>query len=332
MSEKAAVLSSRIRLARNLKDMRMPVKMNGEDFKNVEYRVKAAVQSDREDMEFHSLSEMDELERNILAEERRISRDLVRSSDVSSFLINKEKNLTVMINEEDQIRIQSLSDGLNLKEAWKNASEIDDTIDKYLDYAYDSHFGYLTACPTNTGTGMRASVMVHLPFLTASKLIEKISNSVGKIGVVIRGYYGEGSNPIGAIYQISNQTTSGESEEDIIRKIEAIVTQIVYKETLARRKIIRSRGTEVEDRIFRSYGVLKNSRILELKESMDLLSYLRIGVVLGLLDIDKKVLDDLAVITQPANIERAAGKGKNHAELNKKRAEIFREALSEQEG
>ncbi|MDO5707112.1 MAG: protein arginine kinase [Andreesenia angusta] len=331
MKERAAVLSSRIRLARNLKDTRMPLKMNEEDCKYIRDKVKTIILNNRTDLEFQSLSDISELDREVLAEQRCISKDLIRKYEISSFLTNEKKDLTIMINEEDQIRIQALSEGIDIWEAWTKANEIDDLLDQNLDYAYDSHFGYLTTCPTNTGTGLRASIMVHLPFLTMDNYIEKIASSIGRIGVAIRGLYGEGSESMGAIYQISNQMTTGESEEDIIRKIRAIVTQLIYRESVSRRKMIRNRKTEIEDKIFRAYGILKNSRILDLKESMNELSYLRIGVILELIDLDEKVLNDLAVLTQPANIKKRIGKPSSESDLNIKRAEVFRNILSEQE-
>lgn len=325
------VFSTRIRLARNFKHMKMPLKMKKEDFFIIEESLSEIIEKKMDNMFFIKLRDLAENDRNTLFEERRISKELLKNYDKSSLIMNKTKDIVIMINEEDHIRIQAFEDGFKLKEAWEKASNIDDIIEQSLDYAFDKKFGYLTSCPTNVGTGLRASVMIHLPFLTANGLLGKIANSFSNIGIEIRGYYGEGTKPIGSIYQISNQTTIGESEEEIIRKIQAIVEQIIYKEQFYRRKTIREKGIQIEDKIFRSLGIIKNSRLLSLKESIDILSYLRIGILIGLLNINKEDVDKLFIMTQPANIQKKLSGELNELSIDKRRAEIFRNILKEWE-
>lgn len=327
MNDKASILSSRIRLARNMEDFNMPVKMSEIEAREIKNRVKDALEKESVDFESFDVKDLSKVELDQLIENRVISKELTFTPEISSFLVTSDGGATIMLNEEDHIRIQTIKPDFDLWEAWEDASKLDDLIDRNTDYAFDSEFGYLTTCPTNTGTGLRASVMVHLPFLTAIGGVSNLASSVGKVGVVIRGYYGEGSEPYGGIYQISNQTTLGNSEEDIIRKVEAISTQIIYRESLARRKALQENELLIEDKIFRAYGILKNSRILELKESMDHLSALRVGIYLELLDIEKKTLDDLTMMTQNANIVKQLNRIDIN-EINKKRAELFREQLA----
>ncbi len=327
MNDKASILSSRIRLARNMEDFNMPVKMSEIEAREIKNRVKDALEKESVDFESFDVKDLSKVELDQLIENRVISKELTFTPEISSFLVTSDGGATIMLNEEDHIRIQAIKPDFDLWEAWEDASKLDDLIDRNTDYAFDSEFGYLTTCPTNTGTGLRASVMVHLPFLTAIGGVSNLASSVGKVGVVIRGYYGEGSEPYGGIYQISNQTTLGNSEEDIIRKVEAISTQIIYRESLARRKALQENELLIEDKIFRAYGILKNSRILELKESMDHLSALRVGIYLELLDIEKKTLDDLTMMTQNANIVKQLNRIDIN-EINKKRAELFREQLA----
>lgn len=327
MNDKASILSSRIRLARNMEDFNMPVKMSEIEAREIKNRVKDALEKESVDFESFDVKDLSKVELDQLIENRVISKELTFTPEISSFLVTSDGDATIMLNEEDHIRIQAIKPDFDLWEAWEDASKLDDLIDRNTDYAFDSEFGYLTTCPTNTGTGLRASVMVHLPFLTAIGGVSNLASSVGKVGVVIRGYYGEGSEPYGGIYQISNQTTLGNSEEDIIRKVEAISTQIIYRESLARRKALQENELLIEDKIFRAYGILKNSRILELKESMDHLSALRVGIYLELLDIEKKTLDDLTMMTQNANIVKQLNRIDIN-EINKKRAELFREQLA----
>lgn len=326
MNDRASILSSRIRLARNIEDINMPSKISkGESFE-VKETVKRALENENKEYDSYDIKSMSKLDLDELIEKRVISKELTYTPEVSSFFITKDEEATIMVNEEDHIRIQVIKPDFDIWEAWEEASKLDKLIDKNANYAFDSEFGYLTTCPTNTGTGLRASVMVHLPFLTAIGGVSNLASSVGKVGVVIRGYYGEGSEPYGGIYQISNQTTLGNSEEDIIRKVEAITTQIIYRESLARRRALQENEVLVEDKIFRAYGILKNARILELKESMDHLSALRVGLYLEILDIDKELLDELTILTQNANIVKHL-KRIDINEINKKRAELFREKL-----
>lgn len=326
MNDINTILSSRVRLARNIEKINMPGKISYADSEKVENQIKKALNKEDFKLKFYSLKELSKLDIDVLTEKRVISKELSNKANISSFLVSDNEEITVMINEEDHIRIQTIKQGFDLWEAWSEAAKIDDALDDKINYAYDEQFGYLTACPTNTGTGLRASIMVHLPFLTSDGSIANIINSVRGIGVEIRGYSGEGSKAYGAIYQISNQIKLGKTEEDIIRQIESIVSFIVNKETLARTKTYEQKKYQVEDQVYRSLAILKNARLLGFKESMDLLSNLRVGIYLDLLNIEKTTLDSLTMNTQNANIVREMD-NINIDEINKKRAELFRETL-----
>ena len=257
-SEKDIVVSSRIRLARNIRDIKFPNMMDNNEALKVIDIVKSAIDTNENienEFQFYRLSDMTILGRRIYAENYLISLGLIDKPDKSAFLLKNDEKATIMINEEDHIRIQVLLPGLNLTEGWKLCSEIDDTLEEKVKYAFDEKLGYLTVCPTNTGTGMRASVMMHLPALVKTNHINRILQAVSQIGLTVRGLYGEGTNAMGNLFQVSNQTTLGQSEEEIIRKLGNVVLQIIYKERMAREQLMATQRIEVEDKVFRSHGI-----------------------------------------------------------------------------
>ncbi|GFN35594.1 protein arginine kinase [Tepidimicrobium xylanilyticum] len=328
--EDDVVVSTRIRLARNLKDYRFPQKMNMEESEKLTQDILNVMKDITGNMnyKFIRINNLTPIERVVYIEEHLISPGLIQRPDYSSFLLRDDENITIMINEEDHLRIQALLPGLNFGKAWQIISEVDDFLESFLDYAFHQEFGYLTACPTNTGTGLRASVMVHLPSLTATGHINNFINSLNKIGLAVRGIYGEGTETVGNLFQISNQMTLGQGEEEIIRILENIVNQILERERNARRNLIENRKYEVEDRVFRSLGILKHSRMISSKEAMGLLSNVRLGIEMGIIDdIELKKIDKLMITIQPAYIQNYASKELTENERNIVRASYIRERL-----
>lgn len=325
--EKDIVISSRVRLARNIEQMKLPQQMNQEEGMQVVDRVKQAILKDN-NYELYNIKDLTETQRKLFVENHLISPDLLKRPNISSFLLRQDEKVTVMINEEDHIRIQALFSGLNLDESFKICNEVDDLIEETLDYSFDEQFGYMTSCPTNTGTGLRASVMVHLPSLVLTGNINGILQAVTQLGLAVRGLYGEGSGSLGNIFQISNQITLGETEEEIIAKLKGIVTQIIARERQSRKLLLNTKKIKTEDRIYRSLGVLQNARILSSKEAMNLLSDVRMGVGMDILeDIDMNTLDNLIIDIQPANINKNSEERLDSSERDIKRAEILREKL-----
>lgn len=263
-SEEDVVISSRIRLARNLSDYKFPQQMNLEDVENVTNEILNAAKENigDENYKFIRVKDLGYLDKGFYVEKHLISPELIKSPTKSSVLLRDDEKVAIMINEEDHIRTQILSPGLNLEESWELCSEIDDKLEENLDYAFDEKLGYLTSCPTNVGTGLRASVMLHLPSLVYTRYINNIIHAVNQIGLTVRGLYGEGSKALGNLFQISNQTTLGETEEEMIQKLKNVVYQIINKERDIRNGFISKRKIEIEDRVFRSYGILKHSRVI----------------------------------------------------------------------
>lgn len=307
----AVVLMTRIRLARNLagrsfpgwadRDARSEVLARCRDALGATAPLKRALNI--------PLDDVGALERQILVERHLISRELSGSKGGSGVVINKEQTFSVMINEEDHLRIQVLRAGFQLKKAWTAINELDSALEESLNFAFSPTLGYLTACPTNLGTGMRASAMMHLPALVIAGQMEKIVRAVNQLGMVVRGLFGEGSDASGSIFQISNQTTLGESEEDIIKRLQSVLQSIVEHELNARAKLIEADGAKLYDKIGRAYGVLQNSHLLSSGEAMNLLSLLRLGVDLAVFPEESRALiDRLFIEAQPGHIQHATGK------------------------
>ncbi len=326
------VISSRIRLARNLENISFSQIMSTEEANNVKNQIKdIAYNSDNpvfSDFNYYPIENISLLNRKILVEKHLISPGLLENPDISAFLLKKDQKVTIMINEEDHIRIQVLNPGLSLEECWEQCSNIDDSLDENLRYAFDTKYGYITACPTNAGTGLRASVMLHLPSLVMTNYINKVLQAVSQIGLTVRGVYGEGTDIMGNLFQISNQTTLGKTEEEIIEKLKNIVLQIIDKERDSREKLFNTQGIYIEDKIFRSLGVLKNARIISSKEAMSLLSDVRMGVDMGIIkNVDLNIVNNLMITTQPANVQKYAKVELSSQERDMKRAELIREKI-----
>lgn len=329
------VISSRVRLARNIKDSNFPNSLSdieGREIVSIIENNINKIQMESNTFKTIKLWEEDENEIGILFEKHLISPNLIKSKNKSALITNNDETLSIMVNEEDHLRLQAITKGLNIREAYKQVDRLDNLLDDKLEYCFNEEIGYLTACPTNLGTAMRASVMIHLPVLTMNKEIDGILKGLTQVGMTIRGLYGEGSEADGNIYQISNQVTLGLTEEEIIDNLEAVVTQITTQEIRAREFFRNKYQYEVLDKIYRSLGILRNAVILSEKECLELLSYVRMGVEMAIInDIDKKLLNSLLIITQPASIQKRVGRVLNERERNIERARLVRELIATKE-
>lgn len=332
--QSAFVLSSRIRLARNLTDTPFPNRMTPEQAEGVVSQVEKAVATkiSHPSMQFIRLEEVSGLDRDILSEQQMISHELAQSKGGGALAYDEAQSHGIMINEEDHLRIQVILPGLQLDEAYRQASALDDHLEKALKYAYDGQWGYLTSCPTNVGTGMRASVMLHLPALEMTKNITGVLETATKIGLAVRGMFGEGSRLRGAIYQVSNQVSLGRSETEVIYMVSTVVEQIIEQERRVRDALRKANPLLFADRIWRGVGTLASARVMRLKEFMLLVSRLRLGAAMDILPgIGVKMVDRLMVEGQPGHIgkglteeERAA-----HDGLDIARARFLREKLKD---
>lgn len=324
------VISSRIRLARNLdkfpfshwasKKSQNEILSIARDAISASNYMKGAL--------FLSLDTLTDVDKQFLIERHLISREHALRSDHHAVVISDKEIVSIMVNEEDHLRIQVMQSGFNLMEAWRIVSKIDTDFGQKLSYAFSLDWGYLTACPTNTGTGMRASVMLHLPSLVMTKQINKVLQAIAKLSLTARGFYGEGTEASGNFFQISNQVTLGHREEDIIDNIERIIRQVIGHEQNARRALLTQGRKRIEDRIWRAYGILKSAHIITSSETIDLLSTLRLGVDTGVIkDIDRKLLNELFILTQPAHLQKMQGKALNATQRDVERAALIRNKL-----
>ncbi|KUK14642.1 MAG: protein arginine kinase [Synergistetes bacterium] len=326
-------VSSRIRLARNLKAYPFPSVAKRSDLEGVVKEIRELLHKDPYFKPFSvlMLGELSQIEREALVEKHLISPDHANNGDkrYGALLVEEEGVLSMMINEEDHLRIQCFLGGLQLSEAWRIIDQFDSILEKYIDYAFDEEFGYLTSCPTNVGTGLRASVMLHLPALTIAKKIGRVIEELSKLGLTVRGLYGEGTGAIGNLYQISNQITLGPSEEEVVDKIEKIALRVIEEEELTRKHILKLKGLELEDSIWRAYGILKHARLISSKEAMELLSKVRMGVDMGILPaIDKNKLNELIIKIRPAHLQLSIGKELSPEERDKFRADLIRSSFT----
>ncbi len=318
------VISTRIRLARNLADYPFPVRLDNKSKIEVNEKIRDALK-DKENLTYTELKTLTRSQIVSLAERHLISPEFASNSDARALLMSDNEDISIMLCEEDHIRLQVMKSGLALKEAYELADKIDTEINQSLKYAFDEKLGYLTQCPTNLGTGMRASVMLHLPALTAKGQIGSLASTVSKLGLTIRGAYGEGMSAMGDLYQLSNQVSLGISEKSAIDNLKTITLQLAAQERAARTEAAKS--IETEDAVFRAYGILKSARILSTKEFMSLISKVRFGAVCGMINTDLKTINELMVSMQPATINAFVGKTLSLDERDVERAKIVRERL-----
>lgn len=330
------VISSRVRLARNLVDYPFPHLQNEKSGKEIVSLIREAVedkdvQEKTAGIEFVSLQDLTTLDRLLLVEKHLISPQHAEDRGPERGLaLSNDEAVSIMVNEEDHLRIQVLYPALQLAEAWQLASVVDDALESKLDYAFDEVYGYLTCCPTNVGTGLRASVMMHLPAVAMTGQANGLFMALTKLGFVVRGLYGEGTEARGNIFQVSNQITLGPSEEEIIGNLTSVSRQIIEQEEMAREQLRKDALVQLEDMVFRSYGILSNAYIISSEEAMAHLSNVRLGLDMGLLrDIQVRKLNELLVEIRPAFLRRVAGKEMDSFNRDFKRAEIIRGAFVE---
>lgn len=330
------VLSSRIRLARNIKEYTFPILATIDEAKLLVQHISSNLTKDEYNtvgrLELLLMDDMKPNEKRVLVEKHLISPHLAEESKSGAVLLNDEESVSIMINEEDHLRIQCLFSGFQLSEGLVLASGIDDWIEEKLNYAFDEKRGYLTSCPTNVGTGLRASVMMHLPALVLTQQLNRILPAINQLGLVVRGIYGEGSEALGNLFQISNQITLGKTETDIVEDLRGVVMQLIQQERSARESLLQSSKIHLMDRVWRSYGILANSRIIESKEATQRLSDVRLGIDLGLIDgISSNILNELMILTQPGFLQQYAGEILSPEGRDIRRATLIRERLKLEE-
>lgn len=328
------ILSSRTRLARNLASFPFPSLMTESQRESVVERVVAAVKEQEVaaqfgEMEVLYVHKLSPLVRQALVEKHLISPEYAAAEGFRAFIRSTDEVLSIMVNEEDHLRVQCLYPALQLGESFRFADRFDDALEAKLDFAFDEKRGYLTACPTNVGTGLRASVMVHLPALALTGQADRVLAALSKVGLAVRGLYGEGSQALGNIFQVSNQVTLGQSEEEIVQNLSAVARQLVDQESSARAQLQKEAKLQLEDRVFRAYGILTSARVISSQEALNLLSELRLGIDLKLIKgIDGRVLNKLLVLLQPACTQVLAGREMGAFERDGARASLIREYLT----
>src|SRR5471032_3284348 len=321
------VISSRVRLARNLKQRAFPGWAKKAERTAILELIKPRVEElpEMQDSFSELLQDLSALEKQVLVERHLISREHAAKSVGSAVIMNRRQTLSIMVNEEDHLRMQSIRSGLQLKSAFKLVDKVDSTLEAKLDFAYDTHLGYLTACPTNVGTGMRASAMLHLPGLVLSEMINQVIQAVNKIGLAVRGLYGEGTEAMGNLFQISNQTTLGEKEDEILTRLNKVIEQILQHEQNARAGLLDKKPVLLLDNIGRAYGILRHAHSMASKEALNLLSCLKLGTDLGFFPEEGRLLvDQLFMETQPAHLQKSSQQKLQAEERDTLRAEIIR--------
>ncbi|ALB48488.1 MULTISPECIES: protein arginine kinase [Clostridium] len=325
-----AVLSSKVLLARNFSNLPFPNKLNyikgRENGKEVYNVLKNEL--DNEEITLYEIWNTKEEFSKQYLERDLISKELLKNSDKGSFILNKEEDLSIMINEKDHINLQCVSDGLKLEEIFERATVIDDKIEENFDYAFDETLGYLTASPENIGTGMKASVVLHLPALSMSEEINNISKRLGKLGIAIKGVHLDGTKVFGNLYRIFNKVSLGLTEENIINKLKEAVWSIIIEENKFREILLSKCRHELEDKIYRAYGILKYAMILDFKESIELLSNVRLGAELSIINIDKGKLDKLFILITNSSLQNYLKKSLDDKEIKYERAKLVKEMLT----
>ncbi len=323
-------MSSRVRLARNVKDAAFPGWAKKPERIRVLEMIRPAIEGLPEMKEAfsESMDNLSTLDKQILVERHLISREHAAKSAGSGLVLNREESLCVMINEEDHLRMQALRPGLQLKQAWLAIDQADSALEKRLEYAFSTDIGYLTACPTNLGTGIRVSAMLHLPGLVLAEQINPIIQSVNKLGLAVRGLYGEGTEALGNVFQVSNQMTLGETETAIVERLDKVLSQIIEHEENARATLLEKKPKMVYNHIGRAYGILANAHSISSKETMNLLSLMRLGMDLGLFPGGERSLtDELFILTQPAHLQKQHSEKLSAEERDLLRADMVREHL-----
>ncbi len=329
--ESDIVISSRIRLARNLAQFPFPNRADDTTRSEIEAQLREKIGNLHigSKITYVDVNQLESLDRQFLVERQLISREHSESHGARGVGIGDEENISLMINEEDHLRIQVLRSGFALEDGWNAINRLDDAIEEQVTYAFSGQFGYLTACPTNVGTGIRVSVMLHLPALVITREIQKVFQALQKIQLAVRGLYGEGSQAMGDFYQISNQVTLGKSEEKLIGDLRDVVPNIISYERRVRNALVKDNRESLHDQISRAYGILKNAQTISSEETMHLLSSVRMGVNLGLIDdLEIPTVNELFIHTQPAHLQKLRKEHLASAERNVARATYLRSRLA----
>ncbi len=324
------VISSRVRLARNLAKMPFPGWAKKSERIRILEEIKPEVEvlPEMSNSFSQQLNELSATEKQVLVERHLISREHAAKGMGSAVVINSAQTLSIMVNEEDHLRMQSITCGFDLPQTFQLIDRIDTMLESQLDFAFDEELGYLTACPTNVGTGMRASAMVHLPGLVLSEQINQVVNSVNKIGLAVRGLYGEGTEAMGNLFQVSNQTTLGEKEDQIIDRLNKVIETLIQRENQARTNLLDTRRTMLMDQVGRAYGILNYSYSISSKEALNLLSVLRLGIDLGFFpEQGRTIINKLLLDTQPAHLQHVSQQKLAADERDHLRADTVREQL-----
>ena len=321
------IVSGRVRLARNYHDLPFSNLHNSENALICTARAREAMENELEEYTHYQLNSMPQVERLKLVEKHLISRDLLTHAEIGSAFIRSDKRVSIMVNEEDHLRIQAIGDGQNLNETAQEAFRAEEALEAVCAFSFDPQLGYLTSCPTNTGTGMRASLMMHLPMLTRYKQMGNVNQSVAKLGLTIRGIYGEGSEALGDLYQVSNQVTLGRTEDEIIDAVSAVGKKLIDMETALRERAMKEKAAETTDGLWRSFGLLNYARQMDEKEFMQHWSNLRLGVCTGLFETPITAVDELLTIAQSAHARRYADEMNQSLTPEQARCEIVRKTL-----
>ncbi len=304
--ESDVVISSRVRLARNIANFAFPHQAKDEELTEVINQVDTLINRDNKfDLNLIYLESLSDIEQEMLVERHLISPEHSFAEENSLVALSEGETISLMVNEEDHFRLQILLPGLQLAESWDLADQVDNYLESEFDLAFNEEYGYLTACPTNVGTGLRASVMVHLPALRILNRVSSLMSAISKLGLAVRGLYGEGTDTVGNLYQISNQVTLGRSEAEIIENLTEVTHQIIEQERNAREILLEERKVELKDRIYRAYGILKNAYSISIEEALDLISNVKLGLELDIIeDIDPTLLMQLMIIIRPATLRQ----------------------------
>jgi len=328
--ESDVVVSSRIRLARNLVGFPFVSKLNHEQEEDVIDGVEEAVRQipQLKDTFFIRYHDVTELDRQFLLERHLISREHATEQGDKAVAVSPNEIVSLMVLEEDHIRLQVFQSGFNIAETWRIIEEIINSLERHLPFSFHANLGYLTACPTNVGTGLRASCMLHLPSLVLTKQVNKILQALAKLNLATRGLYGEGSSATGNFFQISNQVTLGQKEEDIIAGFEKVIRQMISHEKEARQYLVEKRKAKFEDQIWRALGTLKSARVISSGEAVQLLSLVRLGMDMGLIvNLKYTDLNSLFLLMQPAHLQKLSGRALGSSERDVRRADLIREKL-----
>ncbi|RKX23875.1 MAG: protein arginine kinase [Candidatus Zixiibacteriota bacterium] len=328
--ESQVVLSTRVRLARNVAGCKYPTSADSETRKRiVSYFDSVLTRSEiLSKGQYYKAADIDRLDQDFLIERHLISPAFLDGDLSKTVLIGPEERLSIMVNEEDHLRIQALSSGLDAQSSFDLAMQYEAEISHHLEFDYDKDFGYLTACPTNAGTGMRASILIHLPGLVLTRDIDKVISRITRAGLIVRGFYGEGSDVLGNLFQVSNQNTLGLAEADILSQITEVAREIIEEEAGARQQLKSEAADMIEDKIWRAFGILKHARVLTSDEVMNLLSAVRLGYVMKVVEfIDISLINEILLLSQPAHLQKYYGTEMDQNQQDFVRAQMVREKL-----